>query len=309
MEPPCLPVTVGLLSPAVTWGGARSGPSFATLQPVAGALRLIRVENCFLGVATAMIGYGSGRATRTSGVNQVAIVVIVGLAVAYGNVVNDLVDEKGDRTTKPRRPIVSGLVSRRQAWSAVVALPLGVIVLGAIAARRLMPFIACVLLLSTLYTVRLKGMPFIGNLSVGLLAGSTFLFGASARGDPTRATVVGSVLITVAFLCFELAKTIEDADADAAVGLTTAAHVLSPRGQRWAILTVGTVYCGIVIALGVAYESADSYWLVILPVLPLLGYGVAAGRPAARAGPAIQPFIRASKVLWCLGLVGLLSVR
>jgi 4-hydroxybenzoate polyprenyltransferase len=293
----------------VTWGGARPGPSFATLRPVAGALRLIRVENCFLAVATAMIGYESGRATRTSGVNQVAIVLIVGLAVAYGNVVNDLVDEKGDRTTKPRRPIVSGLVSRRQAWSAVVVLPLGVMVLGAIAARRLMPFIACVLVLSTLYTVRLKGMPFIGNLSVGLLAGSTFLFGASGRGRPTRATVVGSVLITVAFLCFELAKTIEDADADAAVGLTTAAHVLSPRGQRWAILTVGTVYCCVVIALGVAYESADSYWFVILPVLPLLGYAVAAGRPAPRAGPPIQPFIRASKLLWCLGLVGLLSVR
>ena len=282
--------------------GARS-------RQVVALLRLIRLENCLFGVVTTMIGYASARATGARRANEVVTVVIVGLAVAYGNAVNDLVDESGDTIAKPGRPIVSGFISRRLAWSTVVALPLAVMVIGAVAAPRLLPFIGGVLLLSTLYSVRLKGIPFLGNLSVAVLAGSTFLFGALARGSPTASTLVGCVLITLAFGCFELAKTIEDADADAAVGLTTAAHVLTPAGQRRTILILATAYCGSVIGLGIAYVAADAYWLVIVPVLPLVGYAVASGRRPPSRQPPIPPFIRASKALWCIGLVGLLNTR
>lgn len=278
-------------------------------RSVVAVLRLVRIENCTVGVATTMIGYASARPAQARQLNDLMIVVIVGLAVAFGNAMNDLVDETGDRIAKSGRPIVSGMISRRQAREIVVALPLIVIVVGALTARRLLPFIAGALLLSWLYSVRLKGVPFLGNLSVGVLAGSTFLFGAMARGSPTTATLVGCILITLAFVCFELAKTIEDAGADAAVGLTTAAHVLSPVAQRRAILAISAAYGVAAVGLGVAYEAANAYWLVIVPVLPLVCYGAASGRRRASERLAIQPFIRASKALWCVGLVGLLSAR
>jgi 4-hydroxybenzoate polyprenyltransferase len=260
-------------------------------------------------MATTMIGYASARATRHGSLDEAVIVVIVALAVAFGNVLNDLVDETGDGIAKVGRPIVSGSISHRQAWMAVIGFPLLALILGALMATRLLPFIVAVLLLATLYSVRLKGVPFAGNLSVGVLAGSTFLFGAMARGHPTNATLVGTILITAAFVCFELAKTIEDADADAAVGLTTAAHVLGPAGQRWAILSLAFAYLAAVIGLGVAYRPALAYWLVIAPVLPLMVYSSVAARPASQARHPIQPFIRVSKALWCVGLLGLLSTQ
>lgn len=274
-------------------------------------LRLVRIENCLLGVATSMIGYGSAQASGRRSLNEVAILVIVALAVAFGNVVNDLVDEAGDRVSKADRPIVTGTISHRQAWVLAAGLSLLALIVGALLAGRLLGFIVAVLLLATLYSVRLKGVPFLGNLAVGVLAGSTFLFGALAHGHPTKATVVGTILITVAFLCFELAKTIEDADADAAVGLTTVAHVLGLMGQRWAILTVAVTYLAAVIGLGIAYQPAVAYWLVAAPVLPLLAYGVAGPRPRPGRGDRhpIQPFIRVSKALWCVGLLGLLSTH
>jgi 4-hydroxybenzoate polyprenyltransferase len=271
-------------------------------------LRLVRIENCLLGVATTVVGYASARSGDERSLNEVVIVVIVGLGVAFGNVLNDLVDETGDRIAKAGRPIVSGSISHRQARIAVVGIPLLMLILGALMATRLLPFIVAVLLIATLYSVRLKGVPFVGNVSIGVLAGSTFLFGALARGHPTKTTLVGTILITVAFTCFELAKTIEDADADAAVGLTTAAHLLGHTGQRRAILAAAVAHLAAAIGLGMAFRPGLAYWLVLTPVLPLVAYGVAARRTPPERHP-IQPFIRVSKALWCVGLLGLLSTH
>jgi hypothetical protein len=80
-------------------------------------------------------------------------------------------------------------------------------------------------------------------------------------------------------------------------------------GQRGAILTVAVAYLAAVIGLGIAYQPAVAYWLVVAPVLPLLAYGVAGPRPGRGERHPIQPFIRVSRALWCVGLLGLLSTH
>jgi geranylgeranylglycerol-phosphate geranylgeranyltransferase len=137
-----------------------------------------------------------------------------------GNIANDVHDVDIDRINKPRRAIAAGTVSRRGGtiWAIACALagiacslPLGPEALGiAIASAVLMYF----------YSASFKGIPLLGNSTVGLLTGSAFVYAGYAAGNPQAGIVPG------AFACLfniarEILKDVEDMEGDAACGVRT----------------------------------------------------------------------------------------
>ena len=257
---------------------------------------------------TAAIGFVSAATPHQAGWRLAVAGSVVALVVAFGNVVNDLFDEDVDRRSKPWRPLPSGRMRRRDAiglsvWLAVVAVA-AVVPLGRV------PFGITVLMLGLAYaySARLKRIPFLGNISVAVQVGSTILFGALSAGDPTAGTVIVSVLVAMYALTLEVAKTVEDQEADGAVGMTTLAHVVD-RSKQGALLLLLAVLSGLAaIAVGVVRSAPPGYWLVLAPLVPLISMSLRWQSEPTDLPAPIAGFLRASKALWCLALLGLTMV-
>ena len=77
-------------------------------------------------------------------------------------------------------------------------------------------------LLLIFYAKTLKGTPLLGNLSIGYLTGSTFLFGASVFGyGGLKALFVLFLLAALAITAREIVKDIEDMEGDKMEGADT----------------------------------------------------------------------------------------
>ena len=139
-----------------------------------------------------------------------------------GNSINDYFDIMIDSINRPERPIPSGRIKAKEALYFSYFL----FILGTLLAFSINPFCGAIALLNSLllifYAKTLKGTPLIGNLSIGYLTGSTFLFGASVLGYMgLKALFVLFLLAALAITAREIVKDIEDMEGDRKEGADT----------------------------------------------------------------------------------------
>jgi len=193
----------------------------------------------------------------------VAAVLATITATGGGNAVNDYFDREIDAINQPERPIPRGDISARGAlWVSlslfVVATAAALTLPVAALAIAVFNFVALVA-----YTKLFKGLPGVGNVLVGYLTGSTFLFGGAAVDSPFGAVALFG-LAAVATLTREIVKDVEDIAGDRQEGLRTLPIVIGKRpalgvgvgvlvlavlASGWPFLTgtFGVLYLGIVI--------------------------------------------------------------
>lgn len=207
-------------------------------------LELTRPLNCMMAGLAILIGgfVGAGGAV-TSYVHQMALAFIAGCAImAGGNAINDFYDAKIDAVNKPLRPIPSGRVSKRDAF----IISIGLFMLGIVIAHFINPtaFLIAVINSSVLiyYAYRLKRTALWGNICIGYLTGSTFLFGGAAvNGIAVTSTLF--ILAMLATIGREIAKDIEDLEGDKEEGAVTlpvliGAHKSATVASIFIIMTV-----------------------------------------------------------------------
>jgi len=172
----------------------------------------------------------------------------------------------------------------------------------------LIPFVAVMVLLSFLYSWRLKASVGLGNLTVGVLAGCTVLFGGLVQSDLGGLTYLNSLVVGFVILAIEIAKTLEDREADALAGLVTLAHVLDMRSAQLLMIVTCLVPSTLLVGMAVGLST----WLPLMglaPLLPLL-IAVWAGWPLSNGFPAtLRRWIYLSKGLWPVGCLGLALLR
>lgn len=147
--------------------------------------------------------------------------IVVFLATAYGNVVNDYFDHKIDVINKPERPIPSGRISLENAKYYALTLAF----LGNILAFLFLGLLPeLIVLISTLlmfyYAHTLKKKLLIGNFLISFLTGLSFVFGGIVVG----ATIPSIYLGFYAFLTSmmrEIVKDMEDVKGDRLEGAHT----------------------------------------------------------------------------------------
>lgn len=155
------------------------------------------------------------------------------LATAAGNAMNDYFDREIDRINEPDRPIPRGAVTPRAAlWFSVLLFG------GAVVFALALPFVAIAIAVVNLialvaYTELFKGLPGVGNLVVGYLGGSTFLFGAAAVGRITEAVIVLFALAALSTVAREIVKDVEDVAGDRREGLHTLPIAIGKRPALW----------------------------------------------------------------------------
>ena len=173
-------------------------------------------------------------------------------ATAAGNAINDYFDREIDAINAPGRPIPRGAVSVRGAlWFSVVLFAM------AIGLAVTLPVIAIAIAVINLaalvsYTEVFKGLPGAGNVVVGYLGGSTFLFGAAAVGRLTTTAAVLFLLAAVSTVTREIIKDVEDVTGDREEGLRTLPIAIGERRALW----VGGVL------LVVAVAASPLPWIV-----------------------------------------------
>lgn len=273
--------------------GLRTSGS-AVLRRVVAAVRIVRPLTCVVAAIAPVYGVvlSGGMPTTTAGaVGLVALAMACVMGVA--NTVNDIVDLPADRAEagKARRPLPSARLTVPQAWT--VAGALGSAAVAASVELGVPTTVAtCALLaLSVLYSYRLKDTVLLGNLTVAVVCASTLLTGAVAGGgELTRPVWLATAAILLFMLAYEIVKTVQDADADAAAGLTTVATVHGPAASV-RVYTLAAGALAVVTLGGAAASSRPASCIVavlacvVAPVgscLVLLVRAGASGRPVAR---------------------------
>jgi geranylgeranylglycerol-phosphate geranylgeranyltransferase len=140
--------------------------------------------------------------------------LVVFLVSGAGMVINDYFDYEIDKVNRPKRPLPSGKISRKNALIYAVFL----FVIANLVALYLNIYMFGLVLLNTLvalvYSWRLKKRLLMGNVLVSWLVASTFFFGSLLTGTITVVILILFMLSFSANMGREITKTIEDVEGD-----------------------------------------------------------------------------------------------
>jgi 4-hydroxybenzoate polyprenyltransferase len=236
------------------------------LELVVATIQIVRPLTCIMAAISPAYGiFLSGRLSITP-ITSVGFAML-GMACVMGmaNTVNDIIDLPADRMKKMGRPLPSGRLSVSRAWTVA-----GLLAIGAVSASAELGWWAAgatsaLLTLSVMYSYRLKNTVIIGNVTVGFVCASTLLLGAGAGGRLTHQTWVATATIFFFMVAYEIVKTLQDREADAAVSLTTLATMHDPKVSLWAYaLTAGSLS---LVSLGPGAVMSSHAPLYLLAVL------------------------------------------
>lgn len=165
-----------------------------------------------------------------------------------GNAINDVFDAEIDKINKPHRPIPSGTIRKKDAlYFSIILFVAGILTASLIRHPEAeLPIALYIAVINSVilieYARTLKRTPFVGNLAVGYLTGSTFLFGGAVFG------LVGVWSVSVLFMLSmfatlgrEIVKDIEDVDGDEAMGANTLPIRIGVRKSAYIAAFFGTV--------------------------------------------------------------------
>ncbi|RZN37981.1 MAG: geranylgeranylglycerol-phosphate geranylgeranyltransferase [Methanosarcinales archaeon] len=230
-----------------------------------GFFELLRAGNCTMAGFAAVIGAGIAYVPVSDEISFYGISLVfacVFLITGAGNSINDFFDADIDAINKPTRPIPSGRVSNDAAlYFSLVLFGIGIVLSGFLG---LICFVVAVInsTLLILYASSLKRTVLTGNVCVGYLTGSTFLFGGALFGISGITRTAGllglSMLATVAR---EITKDIEDTRGDMAMGANTLPIRIGRKSAGHVASAVGVVA---VLVSPLPYFTGFSSWYLLV---------------------------------------------
>jgi len=221
-------------------------------------LKLMRSGNCLMAAIAALVGvfiaYNIVSANISLNPYQVTlstfpildslkVFLVVFLITGAGNAINDYFDIDIDRINKPDRPIPSGKISLRTALYFSLAL----FAAGSIIATSINMICGAIAVVNSLlliyYASTLKRTALLGNIAVGYLTGSTFLFGGAIFFEygGIKGVFVLFVLATMATIAREIVKDIEDIEGDREDGAQTLPIIIGPKKAAYIASLIGLV--------------------------------------------------------------------
>lgn len=161
-------------------------------------LQLFRAPNLFTVPGDPLAGFFLASAGAGRFRPAVLLAILASLCLyGFGLLLNDLMDLREDREERPGRPLPSGAVSARAAWTAAGALA----VCGLVACATLgwKPFAAGagIFLAILAYNCGLKAVPFVGPLTMGVCRGLSLLLGATLARSFSAAAIAAALFTTL----------------------------------------------------------------------------------------------------------------
>ncbi|NJM94377.1 MAG: UbiA family prenyltransferase [Cytophagales bacterium] len=166
------------------------------------------------------------------------VILSTGALGAAGYVINDYYDIKIDYVNRPEGVVVGSVFSRRSALLLHWVLNFFGVVLGLIASPYIGLINLAVAVLLWYYSNRLKRMPLLGNLSIGLLTGLTLVVVGIYFGELGLGLLSYAFFASVINVIRELVKDMEDLRGDRIFGCRTLPIVWGLRPTKWLIYAV-----------------------------------------------------------------------
>ncbi len=135
------------------------------------------------------------------------------LVAAAGNIINDIFDYEIDKINRPERPLPSGKITKRNAIIFYLLFNLVALFISMLVNNIAVIIVVITILLLFLYSLKLKGMPLVGNLTVSVCTGLAFFYGAVAVGNWSTG-IVPALFAFLINLIREMLKDIEDLEGD-----------------------------------------------------------------------------------------------
>ena len=193
-------------------------------------LELTRPLNGVIAFISAWLGgmfASQGRVENLIDIRLLLVSISALVLLSAGNAINDYCDYNIDRINRPKRPLPSGRVRRRDALIfATVLVAIG-IWLGALINRNATGIAILVGVALVSYAFWLKRTPFVGNLVVSGLTGLTFIAGGVAI-DSVKGTLIPATFAFLFTTAREIVKDLEDTEGDLKHNLKTLA-ILNPQ--------------------------------------------------------------------------------
>ena len=193
-------------------------------------LELTRPLNGVIAFISAWLGgmfASQGRVENLIDIRLLLVSISALVLLSAGNAINDYCDYNIDRINRPKRPLPSGRIRRRDALIfATVLVAIG-IWLGALINRNATGIAILVGVALVSYAFWLKRTPFVGNLVVSGLTGLTFIAGGVAI-DSVKGTLIPATFAFLFTTAREIVKDLEDTEGDLKHNLKTLA-ILNPQ--------------------------------------------------------------------------------
>jgi geranylgeranylglycerol-phosphate geranylgeranyltransferase len=250
-------------------------------------IELLRPSVCLMTLLALLIG-GIVAGTFTFSLIFLIALVAAFLICGSGDVVNDYLDYKIDKISMPHRPIPSGKVKRKNAFTFFVIVGIVGLILAFFVS---IPFFAIALfnfIVSTTYAYKLKKVIFIKNIAVSWLAASSFL----AAGLITSIISVNNALILLVVISFlaamsrEILKDVRDVKGDKSAKIKTLPIAMGEKSSR--VFAFILLYLACLLLLVPFYYGIFSayYWVGAIPAILICIY--AAKLPIRKSEKAVK---------------------
>ena len=170
-------------------------------------LQLLRLPNLFTVPGDPIAGFLLAGGLAGNSVKPVILCIFASLFFyAFGLILNDIFDLETDRKERPSRPLPAGRISLKHAWSAAILCAVAGLAVAFFAGSRT-GIVAVVLLGAVIsYDTKLKQIPVLGQLAMGLCRGLSFLIGVSVVGIPVSVNliIVAAAGIVLYVACFSI---------------------------------------------------------------------------------------------------------
>ncbi|MFH1229399.1 MAG: UbiA family prenyltransferase [Candidatus Aenigmatarchaeota archaeon] len=194
-------------------------------------LEILRIPNAILSivaviVSAILVGFYSPL--------QIAIAcAAVFLISGAGMVINDYFDYEADKVNRPKRPLPSGRISKRNA----LVYSLILFAIGNLLTLFLNIQMTAIALVNTLllvaYSWKLKKVLLVGNFVVSYETASILVFGSLLSGSITATIIILSTMVFSMNTAREIAKTIEDMEGDRKINARTLPIVAGKNFAAW----------------------------------------------------------------------------
>jgi geranylgeranylglycerol-phosphate geranylgeranyltransferase len=283
----------------------RRASTRSNLRKLLGLIEVTRPENCLMAGLLTVVGAQASTGSGSGTGSIVFAAMAVALTVGFGNSINDAVDVEADRVSKPWRPIPSGRVGRREVQAGAGFLAASAALCSANVSAVFFFLDLAMIGGAFAYSWRLKRVPIWGHVLVALQTGLVLLGGtlaAHSRHPVPPMIIYGAAMVACGVLALEIAKTFPDREADAAVGITTVAHRLSPSSGRALFAFLMSAYAVLAVLTSRGLES----WMATLALyLPMVPYAIVI------KSPQVASYLRSarmSKALWPVTLGSLFLI-
>lgn len=235
-------------------------------------LRVARPVNIIIIFISVLIAAAICLTGKIPELNVLLAAFSAALAAASGNIINDIYDIEIDKINRPLRPLPSGKITEKEAYTLYF-----VLLILSISFSLIISYLAFIIviisdLLLLLYAKYLKRIPLIGNITVAFLTGMVFIFGGVVVENPVAA-IVPAVFAFLINLIREIVKDMQDFEGDEKVGVKTIPVKFGFQKSKFIILFISLALILYTLYPFISQLYRVEYFIVVMVIVnPILVY-------------------------------------